>query len=99
MHELLINDLKITFQNDFVINMKEDVSNNVSDSDRLVRVELARHKTKYKQKEVLRFYSNIVITRCFKFGLHSDIFFFPLEQNELDLVTTLHPIKTKAHLR
>ena len=52
--------------------------------------------TNYKNKGVTRYYSNIVITRGFKFGLHSDIFFFPLEQNLLDLVTTLHPIKTKV---
>lgn len=79
----------MTFQNDFVINMSEDVSNNVSDSDRLVRIEL----TKFKTKSVTRYYSNIIVTRGFKFGLHSDIFFFPLEQNLLDLCTTLHPIK------
>ena len=91
MHEVITGNLKLTFQNDFVINMGEDVSSSTSDSDRLVRVEM----TPYTTKGVTRYYSNIVITRGFKFGLQADIFFFRLEQNFLDLVTTLHPIKTK----
>lgn len=89
MHDIIKQNLKLTFQNDFVINMSEDLTHNVSDSDRLVRME----KTKFKTKDVTRYYSNVIITRGFKFGLHSDIFLFPLEQNILDLVTTIHPIK------
>lgn len=91
MHHILKKNLKITFQNDFVINLDEDISSNISDSDRLVRDELRNYTT----NGITRYYSNIVITREFKFGLHSDIFFFPLEQNILDLVTTLNPFKVK----
>ena len=91
LDKILCKNLKITFQNDFVLNMSEDISNNVSDSDRLVRVEY----TPYTIKNVTRVYTNIVVTREFKFGLHSDIFFFPLEKNLLDLVTTLNSIKIK----
>lgn len=38
MHDVITGNLKLTFQNDFVINMGEDVSSSTSDSDRLVRV-------------------------------------------------------------
>lgn len=91
MHKILLENLKITFQNDFVLNVEEDLSSNVSDSDRLIRAEL----TDYENEGFVRYYSNIIITRNFKFGLHSDIFFFPLEQNTLDLVTTINQIKIK----
>ena len=87
----LDENLKIIFQNDFVLNLKDQVSSNASDSDRLIRV----HKSEEDYNGVKRFYHNIVVTRQFKFGLRADIFFFPLEQNELDLVTTLNPIKKR----
>ena len=76
------------------MNLEEDISSNVSDSDRLIRTEL----TSYENDGINRYYSNMTITRKFKFGLHSDIFFFPLEQNILDLVTTLNQIKIKIHV-
>ena len=69
------------------MNLSEDLSTNVSDSDRLVRADFESYKTK---DGITRSYSDVVVTREFKFGLRSDIFFFPLEQNVLDLVTTLH---------
>ena len=75
--------------------MGDDLSSNTSDSDRLIRAELVR----YTSGDVTRIYSNFQITREFKFGLHADIFFFPLEQNILDLVTTFNPIKTKIKNR
>lgn len=37
MEEHLKEKLKVTFQNDFVLNMEEDISTNVSDSDRTIR--------------------------------------------------------------
>jgi hypothetical protein len=79
----------VTFQNDFVLNIEEDLSTNVSDSDRTIRYNFSEHDFAGTR----RLYSNFIVTREFKFGLRSDILFFPLEQNDLDLVTTLNSIK------
>lgn len=79
----------MTFQNDFVLNIEDDLSTNVSDSDRTIRFSLEEHQFGKNR----RIYSNFIVTREFKFGLRSDILFFPLEQNDLDLVTTLNSIK------
>lgn len=37
MNDLLRDKLKIIFQNDFVLNVEDDLSTNVSDSDRTIR--------------------------------------------------------------
>ena len=37
------NNLKITFQNDFVLSLKDDISNNSSEGDKLVRVEMKEY--------------------------------------------------------
>lgn len=79
----------MTFQNDFVLNIEDDLSTNVSDSDRTIRYTFNEHQFGDNR----RIYSNFIVTREFKFGLRSDILFFPLEQNDLDLVTTLNSIK------
>ena len=42
-----------------------------------------------------RFYTNLVVSTEFKLGLHSDILFFPLEQNTLDLVMALNSFTVK----
>ena len=92
MHEKLHKNLKITFQNDFVLSLEGDVSNNASEGDKLVRVEMKE----FTSRGVTRYYTNVVVSTEFKFGLHSDIFFFPLEQNTLDLVMALNSFKTKV---
>lgn len=89
MAEIIKEKLKVTFQNDFVLNIEEDLSTNVSDSDRTIRYSF----DEYQFGKIRRIYSNFIVTSEFKFGLRSDILFFPLEQNDLDLVTTLNSIK------
>ncbi len=37
LDKCLRENLKVTFQNDFVLDIKEDMSTNVSDSDRTIR--------------------------------------------------------------
>lgn len=91
--ELIREKLKVTFQNDFVLNIEDDLSTNVSDSDRTLRSNISE----YEFGGTRRIYSNFILTRVFKFGLRSDILFFPLEQNDLDLVTTLNSIKVSLN--
>lgn len=73
------------------MNLEEEISTNASDADRLVRTD----SEEYEHEGMIRIYYSVTITREFKFGLRSDILFFPLQQNQLNLVTTINPIKTK----
>lgn len=56
------------------MNLEEEISTNASDADRLVRTD----SEEYDHEGMTRIYYSVTITREFKFGLRSDILFFPL---------------------
>ena len=58
LHEKLISNLKITFQNDFVLSLEGDISNNASEGDKLVRAEMHKHTS----RGLTRYYTNVVVT-------------------------------------
>jgi hypothetical protein len=87
--------MKISFQNDEIIDLGNGITDNYSDNDKLVQ---RKYKIRHDEEGIIRHYINFEITRACKFGISANIFWFPLEQDTLDLVLTLNNFSFKFNL-